>query len=216
MIDATGSITDLAYSCSSETVSMHDCSECGTTIRLDRPSPLKPASPWICQSCGSVYFARPEQWTGRPYSGGCRLAPYDRVLRELNISIATQACLVGPEDLKRLVKLLAIRDHRGPERRHHKRYPIAAPVITVPLAPNFRIAGTPAVMVTSNVSRSGAALVHTSTVTEPYLALDFSLTEGLEGTHVILEVTRGRSLGLAIEIGGKFVAQIEHTASPNS
>lgn len=194
-----------------KTVSMHECSECGTTIALDRPSPLYPASPWICRSCGSVYFARPERWTGRPYSGGCQLAPYDQVLRELNINIATQACLVGPEDLRRLVKLLAIHDHSGPERRQQKRYPIAAPVVTVPLGSNFRISGTPAMMVTSNVSRSGLALVHTATTTAPYLAIDFSPTEGLDETHVILEVTRIRSLGLAYELGGRFLAQIEHS-----
>lgn len=192
-------------------VSMHECSECGKTISLCRPARSMPASPWICQGCGSVYFARPELWTGRPYSGGCRLASYESVLRELNIHVSTQACLVKAEDLRRLVKLLASGNHPNHERRRHQRFPIAAPVIAVPLGGNFRIAGAPALMVTSNISRSGAALVYTATTTHPYLAMDFSPTAGLEGTHVILELTRVRSLGLAYEFGGKFVAQIEHS-----
>jgi hypothetical protein len=190
--------------------SMAICSECDTAIELAAPCIEKPANPWICLGCGSVYFGRPKEFIGRQHGGGCRRTPYEQVLQELNVHISTQACLVGADALRQLVKLLAVGETpSGAERRNNKRFNVAASVVTVPLASNFRIAGTPAMMVTTNVSRCGAALVHTAQPTQPYLAMDFSPTAGMEELHVILEVKRVRSLGLAFDVGGSFVAKIE-------
>jgi hypothetical protein len=86
------------------------------------------------------------------------------------------------------------------------------PVLVLPLARDFRVAGEPMQMTTVNVSLGGAALVHTRFIDAPYLALDFSVA-GVELMQVILHVLRVRSTGLVYEIGGKFISRLSQSPS---
>jgi hypothetical protein len=104
---------------------------------------------------------------------------------------------------------MSSRKYGGDDVRRQKRYPVAAPVTIVPLGPDFRVIGKPALAMTTNISSGGAALVHTMPLTEPYLALDFA-NSGVKLSPAILKVTRVRQLAMAYEIAGRLVTRILH------
>ena len=157
------------------------------------------ASIWRCESCGAIYFGRHDEV--EKHRGLLRVDP-----AEHNPFVAATPPSIPLDYIRRLVKTQEAEQHVGSERRRHKRYSIAVPVVAVPLGPDFRVIGDPLQLTTANVSLGGAALIHTRFLDAPNLALDFT-TAGNE-LQVLLRVLHVRSLGLVYEVAGDFISQL--------
>jgi hypothetical protein len=114
---------------------------------------------------------------------------------------------VSVENVQQLLTCLAGGQFFGKERRRHLRHAVAAPVVALPLAADYRIDGEPQQMTTTNLSLGGAALMHSQQVDAPYLVLDFSAA-GEELLQVVLQILRVRSIGSFVEIGGQFIGRM--------
>lgn len=185
------------------------CSNCATPLALRRPTPEAPASTWLCQKCGSVYFAY--KGTEDDAAAGVDAHPvsYREVMLAIDAHLQGGASPLATKDVQRLVRCLAARTYVGPNVRSQTRFPLAAPVTVVPLSADFRVAGQPARLMTTNVSSGGVALAHSQRITEPYLAVDFA-PSGADILPAVMQVTRIRPLTLAFEIAGKFISRILH------
>jgi hypothetical protein len=145
------------------------CSSCGAIIALRPPSPDSQAATWICKSCGAVYFGSVLE---DEHSRGVSLSEHSGIhttVAPVKVKWEPTAPSIPPENVQRLVKSLVPDDYTGPDRRQHKRYAVAVPVVALPLAADFRIDGEPVQMTTANVSLGGAALIHTRFVDAPVL-----------------------------------------------
>ena len=58
-----------------------------------------------------------------------------------------------------------------------------------------------------NISRGGIALIHTRSVTVPYLGLELNL-DGTTEIRVVIRIVRCRAAGLFYEIAGPFLVRI--------
>lgn len=185
------------------------CASCEAPIALYPPTPAEPASAWACDRCGAVYFGRvlggaTVNETGLVQiasTGSCKFAYQAYSEAEAEPS-------VPPENVQRLIRVLAKDNYRGNERRRNKHYSVVVPVIAVPLAADFSVAGKSLQMTTANVSLSGAALLHTRFTETPYFALDFTAA-GIELVQVVMEVLRVRPVGPLYEIGGRFLSRLK-------
>ena len=180
-------------------VPVKSCSKCRTSIVLETPAPNSKASIWCCKSCGSLYVARNDKDQER--QGVLRIDPAEK-----NPFLLTSPTAIPQEYIQRLSKSQPTEQHSGVERRTHKRYDIAVPVVALPLGSDFRVIGEPMQMVTANVSLGGAALIHTRFIDASNLALDYALA-GVR-LQVVLKVLRVKSLGLVYEVAGEFIAQL--------
>jgi hypothetical protein len=188
------------------------CSGCGAIISLEPPTPSAEVRTWLCKTCGAIYFGSEDG--GADCRGVTRRetdmenAFVARV--EVNMQAATSS--VPPENVRRLIKTLVPAEYTGPDHRIHKRYPVAVPVVVLPLALDFRIVGEPVQMTTANISLGGAALIHTRFLDAPYLALDFTVA-GVELLQVVLKVLRVNSTGPVYEMAGQFISRLSQAPS---
>lgn len=171
------------------------------------PTAALSARPWLCTRCGSVYFARHDGGDEDSCELGVRPVSYGEVQRAINLNVEPPSSRVRRGDVERLVKCMTMKQYGGVDARREKRYPVAAPVTIVPLGPDFRVVGKPFRAMTTNISSGGSALIHSSPILEPFLALDFAAA-GVKLSPAILEVTRIRQLALASEIAGRLVCRI--------
>jgi hypothetical protein len=176
------------------------CSVCGSGIEMQPPAPAHNVTAWICENCGAIYFGSDDVTQKRP--GMYRVDP---AVRD-PFSPSTPSS-IPIENARRLVTHLGSDQFIGPDCRGHKRYLVTVPVIALPLAEDFRVDGEAIQMTTANISRGGAALIHTRYVKAPYLALDFTVA-GLESLQVVLSVLRVRSLGPLYEVSGEFISRL--------
>jgi hypothetical protein len=112
------------------------------------------------------------------------------------------------EDVTRLIQELIEkqRQFRGDERRATKRYPMACPVVAVPMD-DLEKPGEAFAAITRDISSQGIAIYHTRPIHEPYLAIQWNVEEG-EQLRVLVEVVRCRPVGpFFYEIGGSFISQ---------
>ena len=116
---------------------------------------------------------------------------------------------VPAENMEQFLTCLAGGHYSGQERRRHKRHPVTAPVVALPLAADYRIEGESVQMTTTNLSLGGAALMHTESINSPYLVLDFSAA-GEDLLQVVLQILRVRSIGSIFEISGQFIGRLPH------
>jgi hypothetical protein len=189
---------------------IRECTRCGVGLRLQSPTADLPALPWLCNSCGSVYFAC---WHGDAPNGdpgGCRMASYDKVLTVIVSHLDLEADAVTRAQLDAFVNRAAANALVGEELRQRPRHPLVTPVIAVPLGPDFRVTGRPARMFTLDVSQSGMRLLHSKAVNSPMLALDFTNGDS-ETVSVILCVQRTRATGSVYEIAGPLLSRIVRT-----
>jgi hypothetical protein len=188
-----------------DTVPVQRCGGCRSVIEIRPPAPNLKATIWRCNKCGQIYFGSNEpsaelrgltladRSTGNPFS------------MDAETSLLKPTIL--PENAQRLTKSLTQEEDNWADRRRHKRYPISMPVVSLPLADDFRATGTAVPMTTTNVSLGGAALLHTRFVDAPYLALDFTVG-GVEFLQVVFKLLRCRNLGPVYEIGGEFISRL--------
>ncbi len=117
--------------------------------------------------------------------------------------------LTLPEkDVSRLIQELIDKQEkfRGDERRATKRYPMACPVVAVPIDDQEK-PGEAFAAITRDISSQGISIYHTRPVHEPYLAIQWNVDEA-EQLRVLVEVVRCRPVGpFFYEIGGMFVTQ---------
>jgi hypothetical protein len=187
--------------------SIDRCSGCGADVALMPPTPALSARPWLCTRCGSVFFARQDGESERADESGVRQVSYAEVQRAINLNVEPASSRVRRVDVERLVKCMSMKQYGGVDARREKRYPVAAPVTIVPLGPDFRVVGKPFRAMTTNISSSGSALIHSGPILEPFLALDFAAA-GVKLSPAILQVLRVRQLALASEIAGRLVCRI--------
>ena len=112
------------------------------------------------------------------------------------------------EEVTRLVQELVDkqRKYQGDERRAATRYPLACPVMAVPIDEQEK-PGEPFAAITRDISSQGISIYHTRPIHEPYLAIQWTVEEG-EQLRVLVEVVRCRPVGpFFYEIGGTFVTQ---------
>jgi hypothetical protein len=176
------------------------CSRCRSPIELLPPDPGLNAIAWRCLACGAIYFGGDTGQASR--QGLIRIDPATQ-----NPFAPANHYSIPPENVQRLTRTIELDKYTGPDRRGQKRYPIAVPVVAVPLAPDYRVDGDAVQMTTANISLSGAALVHTRFINSPYLAIDFA-SAGIDSLKVVLRVQRVRHLGPAYEIGGDFISRV--------
>jgi hypothetical protein len=67
--------------------------------------------------------------------------------------------------------------------------------------------GEPFMGMAHNISAGGVALIHTRSVSVPFLGLELTLTEGTE-MRVVVRVSRCQAVGLFYEIAGPFLVRI--------
>ena len=94
------------------------------------------------------------------------------------------------------------------ERRGMVRFPIAVPVLVMPLDENYQPVGPAFEAVTRDLSAGGMALLHTRAVNAKFLALEIEIPQKGRRT-MILEVLRCRPSRRFYEIAGKFVARVD-------
>jgi hypothetical protein len=187
-----------------------NCARCGMSLRLQPPTNDAPALPWLCNGCGSVYFASRPMCPGTAETGGCRLQAYDKVLTVLISHLDVEADSMSKLQAEAFAKRSASQTVVGAELRKRRRHSLVTPVIAVPLGPDFRVTGRPTRMFTVDVSQSGIRLVHTKAINAPMLALDFTNGDA-ETVSVILTVKRARGVGSAFEIAGPLLCRIVRT-----
>ena len=94
--------------------------------------------------------------------------------------------------------------YQGEERRGAARYPLACPVVVVPIDEQETL-GEAFAAITRDISSSGISIYHTRPVHDPYLAIQWTERGQLQ---VLVEVVRCRPVGLSLyEIGCRFVIQ---------
>jgi len=193
------------------------CSGCSRPIAFEPPATGEPVGAWLCRTCGAVYYGDDAQSAAASAFAVVRAAqaPSHPLLAGESAALDARIGSMPPEYVRRLVGSLAGNLYKGPERREHKRYQMAVPVVAVPLGVDFRVAGEPVRMTTINVSLGGAALVHTRFTEAPYFALDFTIA-GVEHVHVLLVVLRVRNFGPVYEVAGRFINGLNPKPSPQA
>lgn len=180
------------------------CAGCDAWHAYRPPTPRANAQACYCQKCGTIIFAKFDPEAAGDYSGVLPLAVEDGLIAHLGSPPDDAVDSTPPEHLQRLVRMLTSREFKGVERRRYKRYAAVAPVVAVPLGEDFRVAGKPIRMTTTNVSHDGIGLIHTQYLRAPFYALDFTIA-GLELRQAIVKLLRVRGLGPVYESGGRFV-----------
>jgi hypothetical protein len=183
------------------------CSRCTSVISLAAPSPESPASPWLCGGCGSVYFATGLQERHWTRGGMARSVAYENVLDIASMHLGSRNHRLPRAELHRLLKFFSEGFPIVAEKRSHKRYAMALPVIAVPMGPNFRVIGPATQITTINVSRGGAALLDTNFCAADYLVLDFT-PAGLSTAKAVFQVQRVTQIFSAFEVAGRLLARI--------
>ena len=110
-----------------------------------------------------------------------------------------------PSELAAFVENLLAKARLGFERRTAERFPLAYPVLVVPIDDQTKTS-TAFAAITRDVSSTGLSMFHTHPVYEPYLAVQFA-TETGEKFRVLVEVIRCQPKGLFFEIAGSFVTE---------
>jgi hypothetical protein len=185
------------------------CSKCGVVISLQAPASNRPASAWLCRRCGSCYFALCQDSDGIEPAAGVRPVSYYEVMKAIYVHMDGDSCPVLHEHAHKAARSGLGQRYSGPETRKQKRFPCPAQVTIVPLGEDFRIAAQPARIMTSNLSGGGVAMVHSRSIKQPFLAIDFAAS-GIDLLPAIVQVTRVRQLAGAYEIAGKFISRILH------
>jgi hypothetical protein len=192
-----------------EAAPVEHCSNCGTVIALQPPTPSQPACTWLCKACGLIYFGGDDEGAaarslGLVKADGGQCNPF---AVEVKVSVDARNGCVPPENVQRLIRALTQNHYPGCERRKDTHYSVVVPVVAVPLGADFGVIGEPVQMTTMNISQTGAGLLHTRFTQVPYYALDFTLA-GVELVQVVLEVLRVRNVGVLYEVAGRFVSRL--------
>jgi hypothetical protein len=193
------------------------CSGCEQPIAFQPPVPGEPVGMWLCKTCGAVYYGDNAEEAAANAFGvvravGSNSNPY---LSSVTATVDARLGAVPPAYVQRLVHSLVHKIYDGLDRRAHKRYRMAVPVVAVPLGFDFKVAGEPLRMTTKDISLSGASLIHTRFTERPYFALDFTAA-GVEHVQVTLEVLSVRNFGPIYEVAGQFIDRVSQksAASP--
>lgn len=183
------------------------CSQCAAVVSLVTPNTERAARPWLCGGCGSVYFAASGKASFGPHSGLARVAAYDEIINIATMDLASRNHRLPRAELTRLLRFFSEGPANVREKRKHKRYPMALPLVAVPLGSDFRVIGPATQITTINVSRGGASLLDTRLCIAKYLVLDFTLC-GLDTAKAIFEVQRVKQILSAFEVAGRLLARI--------
>src|SRR4051794_20929645 len=180
----------------------HSC-QCGSVIAIHAPVADLPVAAWICKTCGAAYFgginsSRNHGVELLAANGGNSLA-HDHQTEPSGESTVAKAD-VEPSGS-------AVATPTGRERRQHTRYSIGVPVVAVPIAADFTIAGSAMRMTTRDISQSGISLGCARFGDTPYYVIDFTCA-GIELLQVLLKVLRVSNNGPAYEVAGTFITRL--------
>jgi len=181
-----------------------NCGTCGLPFGFYPPEINAEVHPWYCQSCDAIYFAKAAPAHDQNYFGITPLPTCANLVAPEATCFSEVEDSTPPDHLLRLVKLLCNQDYRGVERRRHQRYTAVVSVIAVPLNDQFRVAGLPLRMTTTNVSHDGISLIYGDYHVSANYALDFSVS-AMPLCQAVVKPVRMRALGPVYEIGAKFV-----------
>jgi hypothetical protein len=187
-----------------EPVTSGYCGTCESPIGFYPPKSNAEVCSWYCQCCSAIYFAKAVSAHDKNYFGIAPLPPFACLAATAAPWLSEVEDGPPPANLLRLVKLLCNQDYRGVERRHHERHTAVVSVIAVPLSEQFRVAGLPLRMTTTNVSHGGVSLINGDDHLSAYYALDFSVS-GMPLSQAVVAPVRMRPLGTVYEIGARFV-----------
>ena len=165
------------------------CSRCRAHLGLLAPTISRPAKCWLCDRCGSAYFAVRTEKHRRASETHARPVVYDQVIEAATIE--TDDKPVPRRELNDVLRYLASLETGASEKRRQPRYPIAIPVRGLPLDRNFRVTGAAMELTTINLSCGGASLINARPCEAAFLAVDLSRA-GLGVVQALLEVLRVR------------------------
>ena len=189
---------------SNDPISFGNCGTCGLPVGFNPPEVNAEVCPWHCQSCNAIYFAKAAPAHDKNYFGIAPLPPFADLVAPAAPWLPKVEDATPPDHLLRLVKLLCSQDYRGVERRRNQRYTAVVSVIAVPLNEQFRVAGLPLRMTTTNVSHGGISLMYGDYHVSANYALDFSVS-AMPLCQAVVTPVRMRALGPVYEIGARFV-----------
>lgn len=199
-------IGDVQLSRSERTV-LDRCSECAQPLALQTPLAAPMVSAWVCDQCGAAYLADRPAEDDCSHEVGARQVPYELVMQSISAHFQGQATAIRPKDVERLIQCLSARTYTGDEKRNQVRYRVTAPIIVVPLAGNFRIAGKPVRTVLTSVSCGGAAFMSATRIADRYVLVDFSAA-GVDLLPAVMQVSRIQPLQNAFTVAGQFLSRV--------
>jgi hypothetical protein len=194
-------------STSAEPITSGYCGACESPIGFYPPAVNSEVSAWYCHRCNAIYYVKADPAHDTNYFGIAPLPPFASVVATAASWLSEIEDGAPPVNLVRLVKLLCNQDYRGIERRHHERHTAVVAVIAVPLNEQFRVAGLPLRMTTTNASHGGVSLINGDDHFSAYYALDFSAS-GMALRQAVVAPVRMRALGPVYEIGARFVRDV--------
>lgn len=92
--------------------------------------------------------------------------------------------------------------------RRVPRYPVCVPIEFIPYDKNGRRIGEAFIAVSKDVSASGLAFLHSTTVEAEFVVVRFPQSQKCADRRIILRVVRVRQVGPLWEIGGRFLIEL--------
>lgn len=178
---------------------MLKCRGCGLLLPLCLSGDGKRKRSWACAGCGKRYdaFLVEEQ-------------PLELIqhVRPCKLSFAHHGVQPPPKAIVDFIARIRPEALRGPEKRGCPRFSVVTPVAVMPLDERLEPVGTPFLVLTRNISRSGMAMVSARAVA-PAAFLGVELPRSpKESSQVVVHVRRCRPVRSFYEIAGKFLTKM--------
>jgi hypothetical protein len=190
-----------------ERTALEQCSECNQSLALLTPLAAPMVAPWVCDQCGAAYLADRATEEGSAHEPGARQVPFELLMQSISGRLEEKTVAIRAKDVERLIQCLSGRAYTGEEKRNQTRYRVAAPIVVVPLAGNFRIAGKPVRTVLTSVSCGGAAFMSATRIADRFVLVDFS-TAGVDLLPAVMQVSRIQPLQHAFTVAGQFLSRV--------
>lgn len=184
---------------SSRSEQLSVCGSCSQPLPLRAGELGERVMLWKCHACGATYSGVFDQTCSPAIYKNVQPAifeiDYDKLEHPPEALVGAVHCLLECSNL-----------FEGLEKRTSRRFRLPVAVPTQPLNEQWCPSGEPVMMVISNISSGGMALLHTDAVKMKYLAVELPGTDD-QRLQVVVEVTRRRAIRPFFEYGGKILTK---------
>jgi hypothetical protein len=177
---------------------IESCGRCGRSLPLAKPAPGQLAMRWICNGCSAEYEA---------VLAVDSLAEALDHARPAGLVFDRKKLVRPPEAIAQFVKKVVSGMKAERERRGNLRYPLAVPVVALPMDQRLRPVDEPFAAMTRNISQSGLCLVHTRAVRAELLAVELSSLKR-DTMQMVMRILRCRVTNRFYEIAGAFLVRM--------